>query len=227
MTQTVDFEHEPTLEAATGASDALRNALPNELHARTFTLNSAVPFRTAVLKEALAHRASSLADGCISEMRQARWVNCIVLIRCIVETCALLYCLAQKVSTAVQTKSDKDLWIFLGRAAVGAKTIESLPLPHNVLSMIDKVDKEFPGFRDAYDHFSEFSHPNCLGVLTAYADTQSISSTFGLNQDMSHETHVAGLLGILGVVQYAYDHCGKQISDLNAAYKSGSISTAA
>jgi hypothetical protein len=227
MTYTFDFESEPSLESASAAADSLRSALPSEIHARVFTLRSAIPFRAAVLKEALAHRASSLADGCISEMRQSRWVNCVVLIRCIIETCALLYCLAQKISTATQAKSDQDLWAFMGRAAVGAKTIDGLPPPLNVLSMIDKVEKEFPGFRNSYDHFSEFAHPNCLGVLVAYADAQSISSTFGLNQEMPPETHAAGLLGILTLVQYAYNLCGRNISELNAAYESGDIPSAA
>ena len=229
MPDNFDFECEPSLDAASAASASLRNALPNEIHAKNFTLHSAVPFRTAVLKEALAYRASSLADGCVSEMKQGRWVNCIVLVRCIVETGALLYCLGQKVSTAIQTRSDENLWLFLQRAAVGAKTINGLPSPPNVLSMIDKVNKEFPGFRDAYDRFSEFAHPNCLGVLTAYADAAStpISSTFGLNQQVPQEVHAAGLLGILTVVQYAYNSCGDRIHELNAAYETGAISSAA
>ena len=229
MPDNFDFECEPSLAAASAACDSLRNALPNTIHARNFTLHSAVPFRAAVLKEALAYRASSLADGCISEMTHGRWVNCIVLIRCIVETGALLYCLGKNVSTSIQTKSDEGLWLFLQRAAIGATTIDGFPLPHNVLAMIDKVNKEFPGFRDAYNRFSEFAHPNCLGVLTAYADaaTTPTSSTFGLNQQVPQEVHAAGLLGILTVVQYAYNRCGNQIGELSAAYESGSIASAA
>src|SRR5688572_22879490 len=129
----------PTIEDARQVADSFRASLPDRVAAASLTLESKTPFKALVLREALIHRVSSLADGAISEFDAGRWVSATVLVRAVVETTALLFSLDRRVGRALQEKNDDDLTEFLRRTMVSSRTEPSLPEAINVLNFIDAV----------------------------------------------------------------------------------------
>jgi hypothetical protein len=53
----------------------------------------------------------------------------------------------------------------------------------NVLTAIDHLEKQFPGFRSEYDRLSEYAHPGLAGGYGVYARTEGdrLRSYFGQN----------------------------------------------
>lgn len=193
------------------------------------TLKSKTPFKALVLREALIHRVSSLADGALSEFEAGRWVSGTVLVRAVVETAAVLHSLKLCVARAVQNRNDDDLTEFLRRTMVASRSETLLPEAISILTLIDKVDKEFVGFRRSYDQLSEYAHPNWCGVLGAFheidVDTH-IASFDAFDRPEVRVGNLAALGGALVVARAVYDDCAEKIAQLNEAFDSGEIAYA-
>jgi hypothetical protein len=58
---------------------------------------------------------------------------------------------------------------------------DDLPEAINVATFVKHVNRELPGFDEAYNLLSEFAHPNWLGVAGLYSqhDEENIRTTFG------------------------------------------------
>lgn len=218
----------PTIEDARQVASSFRASLPSEVAARSLTLKSNTPFKALVLREALIHRVSSIADGAISEFDAGRWVAATILVRAVVETTALLFSLNRRVSRAIREKNDDDLTEFLRRTMVGSRTEPDLPEAINVLNFIDAVEKEFPGFRRQYEELSEYAHPNWCGVLGAFSklDRENFTVAFKAFQPIPAQTNIAGLMSALVVAEYVYNNCAVQIEALNHALETGEITYA-
>jgi hypothetical protein len=219
----------PTIEDARRVADSFRASLPREVAAASLTLKSKTPFKALVLREALIHRVSSLADGSISEFDSGRWIAATILVRAVVETTALLFALDQKVTRALQGKSDGALTEFLRRTMVSSRTEPNLPEAINVLNFIDAVEKDFPGFRRSYEDLSEYAHPNWCGVLGAFSELDAKTHTvaFGAFDRVPATTNISGLVAALVVAEYVYNNCATQIDRLNQAFETGEITYAA
>jgi hypothetical protein len=48
----------------------------------------------------------------------------------------------------------------------------------NILTQIDKMNKKYIGFRTAYDHLSDFVHPNGLGAVVHFVSIENGIATF-------------------------------------------------
>lgn len=214
-----------TIEDARQAADSLRLSLPNEVKASALTLKSKTPFKALVLREALIHRVSSLTDGAISEFDATRWVSGTILIRAIAETASVLHSLEMKISEAIKIRNDNDLTEFLRRTMIASRSDKALPEAINVLNLIDKADKDFPGFRKIYDALSEYAHPNWCGVIGAFSefnyDTYTVA--FDTFKRRPTQSSISALMASLVVATHAYNSCAEKIEILNGAFNSGKI----
>jgi hypothetical protein len=210
-----------TIDQARQAVEVFRSSLPHIVEARSFTLESKNPFKAMVLREAMIHRVSSLADGAVSEFQDGRWVSATVLVRAIVETTAVLHSLELCVSRALDKRNDDELTEFLRRTMVASRSEPDLPEAISVLTLIDKVDKDFPGFRRGYDQLSEYSHPNWCGALGAFSDLDQGSYTVSFaafDRSNARSANIAGLMGALVVAQHVYNSSGLRIVQLSEAF---------
>lgn len=212
----------PTIDDARKFADIFRNCLPRSVEARRFTLESKNPFKAMVLRESLIHRVSMLTDGAVSEFDAERWISATVLVRATAEPTAMLHSLGRKVDHALHVRDDGGLTEFLRRSMVASRSEPDLPEAINVLTLINKVDKDFPGFRKSYDHLSEYAHPNWCGVLGAYShlDRESHTVTFGARETRHN---VAALMAILTVAQHVYNDVGSKIAKLSEAFDRGDL----
>src|SRR5262249_57538950 len=74
----------------------IRNSLPKELYAGSFTLKSKLPYKATSFREVLIHRISDVADVAVDLYESNKLVPAFVATRALVETTAMLYWLHQK-----------------------------------------------------------------------------------------------------------------------------------
>jgi hypothetical protein len=84
------------------------------------------------------------------------------------ETVGMIFWMHRRVNGVVETQSLGDIDEYLMRGSLGHRETEGLPAALNALSAIDRVDKQFEGFRNTYDLLSEFAHPNWSGTFGTY-----------------------------------------------------------
>jgi hypothetical protein len=138
-----------------------------------------------VWRQVSLRRIVDLAQGAEVFFLEGRLVPACTLTRSVVETVALQYSVWKKLS--VQTK-DADLSAShtLLMSAVFGRRDKGNNWPNrsmNVLTAIDHLDKQFPGFRSEYDRLSEYLHPGLAGGYGAYVRTEGagLRSYFGEN----------------------------------------------
>lgn len=91
--------------------------------------------------------------------------------------------------------------------------------PINILTMVDRVDKEIPGFRGVYDNLCELSHPNWAGTLGTYTkiDREKLWVDFGKNIRLKATTqrHIAFTLRAgLELTVHVYDEFAELMPQL-------------
>ena len=194
-----------------------RDCLPVEVHANQFTPYSKNPYKAMVLREALVHRITWLAEGAVSEFAAQRWIPAAVLVRAIAEPIAVLHSLFRKVEKAINTSDDAELTEFLRRTMVGSRTDPELPQMVNVLTMLEKVDEDYPKFKASYETLSEYAHPNWCGVLGAFSelDHENLVTRFAPREALHNGSLLAGYLD---VAKSIYNDVGPRIVGLSLAY---------
>jgi hypothetical protein len=153
------------IASARGIADEIRSSLPSSVPAAGLTLKSKLPFKALSVRELLIHRVSALATAAVGHLEQGNALPAIILTRAIVETTAVLFCLARAIEEFLETKDAQKLDKFLMQSIVGARWPDYPVQATNVLNLIDKVSKTIPEYRSSYDSLSEYAHPNWSGLL--------------------------------------------------------------
>jgi hypothetical protein len=148
----------------------LQRSLPKRIDAAVLGLPSKIPFKAISLREGLIHRASDLSGLACELYERRRIVPAIIMVRAVMETVAMLYFLYWRIDQVLTSQELGDIDQFLMRGIFGWRD-DTMPMqPLNVLTAIDRVDKQFEGYRGLYDELSEFAHPNWSGASGAYAN---------------------------------------------------------
>ncbi|WP_132086429.1 hypothetical protein [Caulobacter sp. BK020] len=158
----------------------LHAKLPQIVDVAEIGVWSKAPYKALVIRGALAWRTEEMArNACDALEREDRAVG-ITLARSIIENTALLWRLRKMLEGRAIQKPD-TLNDMLMPMLLGFKSEANFPQAVNVLSLIDRLDKEIPGVRRAYDSFSEAAHPNYGGVsgLYTYTNHKEYRTVFG------------------------------------------------
>ena len=96
-----------------------------------------------------------------------------------------------------------DDWV---RDAPGTRAV-------NVVTFIDKLDKEIPGARRHYDYLSEICHPNSPGQYLMFSGLDTSTAVVTLSDAKGFERgvfdHVVGGFLQIGLVERALDDIDK------------------
>jgi hypothetical protein len=163
--------------------ESLRSSLVKRTDPAQVSTIAKIPYKALEIREALLYRATDLADAACMLFEKENLVSAACVSRALQETVAVLFCVNRRVKETIKNKDidrlDDDLMIIL----MGTKNNPELPDPKNILSMIDRVDKEIPSFRALYDNLSEFAHPNWAGTLGIYSkiNKEKVWTDFGRN----------------------------------------------
>lgn len=138
-----------------------------------------------VWRQVSLRRIVDLADGAETFFRKGRLLPACTLTRSTVETVAIQYAVWKKLNALTEALDSRSIHTLLMSVVFGRRdkgddwTNKSM----NVLTAIDHLEKQFPGFRSEYDRLSEYAHPGLAGGYGMYVRTEGekMRSHFGQN----------------------------------------------
>ena len=205
----------------------IRDSLPRELYAGSFTLKSKIPYKAASLREVLIHRVSDLADAAIAQTADGKLVPAFVTTRSVVETTAMMYWLWKKSREFLDSRDEKKYDEFLMRGMLGSRDDTTPHQSLSVLTAVDHLDREFDGLRKMYDTLCEFTHPNWSGAMGAYSRMDEEAFTLYLGKEHASPPLAYGLgplIGSLAICQDYYDATAELLQSINTRYEENSDS---
>jgi len=138
-----------------------------------------------VWRQVSLRRIVDLAEGAEAFFREGRLVPGCTLTRSVVETVALHYMVWKRLAAHTKAADFHGAHTLLMSVVFGRRD-RGNDWPNksvNVLTAIDHLDKQFPGFRSEYDRLSEYLHPGLAGGYGVYVRTEGagLRSYFGQN----------------------------------------------
>ena len=218
-----DSEH---LALAKQLASNIRECLPRELYARSFTLKSKLPYKASSFRELLIHRLSDLADVAIELYESGRLVPAFIITRSVVETTAVAYWLYQKSQEFIEKQDEEAFDEFLMKGMLGSKDGTTKYESCNVLTAVDRLDKEFPGLRDMYNTLCEFTHPNWSGVMGSYSKIEEEKYLLHLGKEHRQLPLAFGLgslIGGLAIFQDYYNSLAEVLKSINDRFENGKL----
>lgn len=120
----------------------------------------------------LLHRALELAISADNSIKSKQIVSSSLLIRALFETVSVFGYLYYKIVEFNKNKNIKEFDTIITNILYGSRDGSTDYVSVNILTMIDKIDKEYPNYRSTYDRLSEYSHPNFTGTSLIYGTPQ-------------------------------------------------------
>lgn len=116
-------------------------------------------------------RVVELGDASAKALLATQLAAGALLSRATGETTAVTYMLASK-AQSVTSDAEKQELDAVARKVVTASRYwaDDMAPATNILTLIDRLDKEINSFRILYDVLSEYAHPNATGLFAAVAD---------------------------------------------------------
>ena len=164
------------------------------------------------------HRVCDLVEGIALAWEHKKPAMAFILNRAIMENTALLYDIVRKLQKHLKDKNFQEIDDLI----IGTLFASRLENPRfkatSILTIVNRINKEIPGFQDVYDLLSEITHPNHDGVLGLYGKidddghTCRIGTEIGVTKSSINRSLLA-LVGHLNLLVIALDL-------LNDEYKS-------
>lgn len=198
---------------------SLRMSLVSRTDPAQVSLTAKIPYKALQIREALLYRATDLADASCVLADMQNLISATCTTRAFQETLAMLFYINRKVKKAIDDQNFSVLDETLMKALTGSKNNPAMRDPINILTMVDRVEKEIPGFRGVYDNLSELSHPNWAGTLGIYTkiDREKLWVDFGKNirlKDTTQRQIVFTLRAGLELVVHIYDEFAELMPQL-------------
>lgn len=167
------FDPDTELAIIKNNLDEFRKCLPGSVTAATEPFMPKVTFKLAVYREALLWRTIELGDGAVAGFEAKNLLSAIILTRCVQESAAAVFHFAETLQRHIRANTAIKLNESAMKMLLGSRVTEREFESINILTLVDKVDKEIPGFRGNYDQMSEFLHPNFNGVALLFSNPQN------------------------------------------------------
>lgn len=151
---------------------SLVSAIPlGGLQARNSTVYKwKAPFRSWILREAVFWRLQDLCAQSYALHQQGHGLGARILLRSAFETLAMLIYLNQITQQLLDGKlpfsdfSQKTITLLLG-----SKDKSTSHTSLNIMTVLEKCNKRYPGLAELYGMMSESAHPNYEGLLLGYS----------------------------------------------------------
>lgn len=138
-----------------------------------------------VWRQVSLRRIVDLADGAETFFRKGRLLPACTLTRSTVETVVIQYAVWKKLTALTKALDFRSIHALLMSVVFGRrdKGVDWVNKSMNVLTAIDHLEKQFPGFRSEYDRLSEYAHPGLAGGYGMYVrmEDEKMRSHFGQN----------------------------------------------
>lgn len=183
--------------------------LPQMIDVAAIGVLDKAPYKALAVREALIWRVEELGRGAHQMFKQGDLASAILLTRGVVECTALMARLSQVIFERANMKQD-ELHDTLSRMLLGWKN--EGPEFHeafNVVGLLKHLDKRFGAVLRAYNHLSEFAHPNWGGVthLFSRTDQENFVTYFGRFKDKTEGARAHGLNALaVGLAIFEHDY---------------------
>jgi len=140
-------------------------------------------YRLIVLREAIFWRFVDISTQAYNIGINGMIVGSRILVRSALETVCLIIYMNKKMRSVIEGKMTfDDFENITTRLLLGAKNIDKMPDPVNVMKLIEDGESKYLGIKKIYDDLSETTHPNYCGVCDGYAKTnqQKYETEFGI-----------------------------------------------
>lgn len=175
------------------------------------------PFRVWELRELTFWREHDLMAQSFALHQQGHGLGARILLRSGFETLAtLIY-----VNLLIQHVLDGDLNFhdFADKTAVlllGSRNNKVMPDAINILTVLGKCEKRYPGLMKLYDDLSESAHPNYKGLLRGYSTTdyEAYETTFSNRwMELYGERHLDQMRLCIEVFHHEYNDVWPDLMD--------------
>ena len=146
--------------------------LPTKVSREDVSRTSLSALKAHLIRAGLLHRTADISKAVISLYKQGSYLPAIVLARSSVETFAVLHYFRKKLEKSVESGNSIEIDETLMRVLFGDRESDDGVDAVNVLTVIDKLDKEVDGIRSLYDSLCEVAHPNWSGTVGYYGKVQ-------------------------------------------------------
>ena len=201
---------EELIEEIRSGLEELEGGLPTDLSASAVSETAKGPFKALSARAILAWRFVDISRSVMRCVDENRTASAAVLTRAALETGAAAWYLNERLKQALDKGAVGDTDEYLMRLLVGSKTIPGMPPPINVLSFVEKIDKQIAGVSKQYAELSELAHPNWAGAMRLYC-TNNIaerSCSFGPKDETITNTNgmIFGVLsGTILIFRYVFE----------------------
>lgn len=205
------------LKEAEELQKQLAKNLPSRVSRESISNTSKTALKAHVIRASLFHRITELAEVAIDLYRQDRLIAAFIITRSAFETAALTHHTYKHIEKVVETGKIGDIDETLMKVLFGERLPESECEAVNILTAINKLDKEIPGMRNLYNGLCEFAHPNWSGAMGAYAKDDQ--GPFTLDFDQKHENipPEAGLQALIAALE-TFKHSESNMSSILPAF---------
>lgn len=227
MTQSRANRDARLLAEAQEFSEGLSASLPERIQAAALTLKSKLPFKALSIRELLLHRMAALSSAAVDLFKQKRAIPAVILTRAILETVAVMFRFHEGLDRFLKDKS-KDIGAFdesLMRCLLGGRNYPQMPRPTNILTLVGRVGKTVPGFRDVYEGLCEYTHPNWAGTFGAFGQVDKEKFELKLGPAERSSAYTIGLAALSGsqrIFKHYYNDSGELVRQVNDYFESAS-----
>lgn len=175
------------------------------------------PFRSWMLREAVFWRLHDLLTQSYSLHQQRYGLGARILLRSGFETLSILIYLNQLMRQVIDGKL--DFHVFGEKTAtllIGSRDGSTEHQSINIVTILEKCDKRYPGLIKLYAILSESAHPNYDGLCTGYSKiNQGEYETNFSNQwmEMYGEKHLGSMVLCMETFQHEYDEVWTDLMD--------------
>ena len=167
------------------------------------------PYRSMMLREAAFWREQDLMEQSYALHQQGHGLGARILLRSGYETLATMIYINLLMSNVL----DGDLGFHdFGEKTtsllLGTRNDKDMPVAINILTVLEKCNKRYPGIVDIYADLSESAHPNYEGLCAGYSKTnQDEYETVFSNRwmELHGDKHLDGMRLCMGTFHHEYD----------------------
>lgn len=175
------------------------------------------PFRSWMLREAVFWRLHDLLTQSYCLHQQGHGLGARILLRSGFETLALLIYLNQLAQQVLD--EDLDFHLFGKKTAtllLGSRDGTTIHTSLNIMTILEKCDKRYPGLTKLYANLSESAHPNYEGLCTGYSkiDHGEYETNFSNRwMEMYGETHLDSMVLCMETFHHEYNEVWTKLMD--------------
>lgn len=147
----------------------LKKILPKRVDPAFISHKSKIPYKMLDARASLLWRSFEMSENAYQSLNNHNIASGILLARGLVETSSILWHLNKKVALAITNKDIDEFDSNVMNILLGSRNDITEIKAVNILTIIDKIDNEFEGYKFNYNLLSEYAHPNWSGTHGLYA----------------------------------------------------------